>query len=84
MKQNDKFKLQLQYFEIEKNKIISKHTSQTILYELLLKLNIPEDEYEILCEALPSLYHIINVTKEILIENCPVSNETIDKIIDLF
>ena len=86
MSQKEKFNMQTTYFQRERERLVSAAVSRSITKETFGRLDIPDTETDgqIVMEGFPSIYQIVNATREVLAENSPASYETIEKISAFF
>ena len=84
LSQKEKIALQDTYFRNERSRLLSGHTSRSIIIETLQHLNIPEEDALLLMEGYPTLQQIITTSKESLLMDSPASKASIDKVSALF
>jgi len=80
----EKLAHQEKFFIDKSQNLVSRSTARSILCSTFANLQIPEFEWEILMEALPSIAHIMTTNEETYLQSCPVSRETITKISRFF
>lgn len=80
----EKVTQQEKFFSNMNQNMVSRTTACTILCTTFENLQIPEHEWDILMESLPSIAHIMTTTEETYLQSCPVSRETITKLTRFF
>ena len=84
MSQKEKFNMQATYFQVERERLVSGAQSRKISTETFDRLGVPREDAQILIEGFPSIYQIVNASKEVLSENSPASNTSIERVAEFF
>jgi hypothetical protein len=80
MKPNDKFKMQTQYFELEKERICSSGVSRAVTFEAFDRMQISQEDSQMIIEGFPSIAHIVSTSREVMEENSPVDGDVLNRI----
>lgn len=84
MSQKEKFSMQSTYFQVERERLTSGAQSRKISTETFDRLGVPREDAQILIEGFPSIYQIVNASKEVLSENSPASTTSIVRVAEFF
>ena len=84
MSQKEKFNMQAKYFQVERERLVSGAQSKKISAETFARLDVPPEDAQIVTEGFPTLYQIVNASKEVMSENSPASLSSIERIAEFF
>eukprot|EP01034_Spumella_vulgaris_P035936 gene35936-44311_t len=80
MKPSEKFKMQTQYFEMEKQRICSGEVSRGVTFAAFDRMQVPREDSQLIVEGFPSIAHIVSASREVMEENSPVDGDVLNRI----
>jgi hypothetical protein len=84
LKDNQKLKMQQEFFSVEERRITSKETARHIAFESFAKLGIPDSDAQLILDGFPNLKAIISAETESLSANSPADLSSIEKCANFF
>ena len=76
--------MQKEYFDREISQQLDAQTARNVMMESYLKLNIPEDDGQIIIDGYPNIKSIITASLDSLSKNSPAGQLSIEKVSNFF